>query len=197
MIMKGVLAILCIALAMLTASSALSETREIDLYQMRNGFSSHNFSTHDSDFPIDFAWIIERYDFERAEKYIDEYYGTYHRYLANTQQELASKFGLSDIFLKPNFKEYEDTKLVFTKKIWSDKLTLRYLAPVGDIRDFEFFVAFRPCSFLKFTVRSQINGESNISAALNWTFGGSNEKDMKDSIKRTRKILAKMAGVEI
>ncbi len=40
-----------------------------------------------------------------------------------------------------------------------DKLTIRYLAPLRDMGDFEFHVTFRPSRSVNLVVRSEYDGE--------------------------------------
>ena len=168
------------------AFSPRADADEIRFYEL-----SSRCPTHDSRFPIDFGWIIERYDFDWIEEHIDEYYGTYYkhweRYLSSKQRELAGKFGLSNIFVKPNFRRYEDTKVVFSKSIWGDRLRLRYLAPAGDIRDFELSIALKPHRFVTLITKGCMNGEESVVIVVNRPFGS--EKDSKDAVRQARRLL--------
>jgi hypothetical protein len=170
------------------AFSPRADADEIRFYEL-----SSRCPTHDSRFPIDFSWIIERYDFDWIEEHIDEYYGTYYkhweRYLSSKQRELAGKFGLSNIFVKPNFRRYEDTKVVFSKRLWSDRLRLRYLAPAGDIRDFELSIALKPHRFVTLITKGCMNGEESIVIVVNKPFGS--ERGNKEAARQARRLLGK------
>ena len=186
--MKRLLTLLCIALTVPTALSVRADTGEISHYELND-----HFPTYDSRFSIDFSWIVERYDFDRIEKYIDEYYGArykyWEKYLTSKQRELASKFGLSNIHVKPNFRCYEDTKVVFSRRIWNDRLLVRYLAPAGDIRDFELLVALKPHRFATFIVKGHINGERSMAIVVKKPFGS--ESGNRDAMRRARRLLGK------
>ncbi|MGQ9610582.1 MAG: hypothetical protein ACUVWN_14875, partial [bacterium] len=140
-------------------------------------------------------WLIERYDFRQIESYVSEYYGTYYkyyeRYLTIRQKEFACKLGLSDIFLQPNLRSYENTKLVFTKNVWDDRLTIRYLAPLRDMADFEFYVAFRPSRSVNLVVRSEYDGKNSIAAALNKPFGAPPKN--QSMLNQTKKFIKKLS----
>lgn len=184
--MRGLLALLCTTLTIFTAFSLRADTGEVNFYEL-----SSCLPAHDSRFPIDFSWIIQRYDFDWIEEYIDEYYGAYYkhyeRYLTSKQRELAGKFGLSNIFLKPNLKRYENTKVVFSKQLWGDRLLLRYLAPLGDIRNFELFIALQPYRSVRLITRGRMNGEESIVIVVNRPFGS--ESANRDAVRRARRLL--------
>ena len=167
--MKSMFTLLCTILVAFAASSR-ANAGSLSPYEF-GGYPP----TQSSGFPIDFGWITERYDFDRIEQYVDEYYATYYkhweRYLTSKQRELAGKFGLSDIFLKPNLKRYENTKIVFSKRLWDNRLSLRYLAPLGDVRSFWFSVALKPYRYTTFLASSHLNGESSIALVINRPFG--------------------------
>lgn len=186
--MKRLLTLLCITFTVFTALSSRADTDEISLYE-----PSDRLPAYDSRFPVDFSWIVERYDFDWIERYIDEYYGTrykhWERYLTSKQRELAGKFGLSSIRVKPNFRCYEDTKIALSRGVWNNRLLVRYLAPVGDIRDFELFIALRPHRFATFIARGHINGERSIAIVMKRPFGS--ESGNKDAMRRARRFLGK------
>jgi hypothetical protein len=186
---KGLLALVGTTLTVFAAVfSSSADTDEINLYE-----SNSYLPAYDSRFPIDFSWVVERYDFDRIEEYIDEYYGTYYkhweRYLTSKQRELAGKFGLSNIFFKPNLRCYENTKIVFTKSIWNDTLLLRYLAPVGDVRDFELFVVLRPHQAMTLIARGHIDGERSIAIVVKKSLGS--ESRETDLARRTKRLLGR------
>ena len=169
-----------------------ADTQEVNLCDL-NSYFKDRFPTYDSRIPIKFDWFVERYDFGQIGKFIDEQCDTYHKYygyLTSKQRELAYKFGLSDIFLKPNFRRYEDTKVILSRSVWNDRLTVRYLAPIGDVTDFELFVAFRPYQFVRFVAKGHMNGESSIAAVVNRSFGSEREAK-KDVALRTKQLLKK------
>jgi hypothetical protein len=149
-------------------------------------------SSYNSSFPIDFSWLIERYDFDKIERYIDTCYGTYYKscekFLASKQREIAGKFGLSDIFVKPNIKRYEYTKIILSKSIWDDKLRLRYLAPLGDMGDFKLSVAFSPYRFMTVFAEGDVRGDGSIAIAVNKPLGRGN---FRKTEKRTKQLLGK------
>lgn len=188
--MERLLALLYITLTILMVFSPHVNTDEICFHQLDGRPPTYN-----SRFPIDFGWFVERYDFDRIEGYIDEYYGTYfkhwERYLTSKQRELAGKFGLSDIFLKPNFKRYENTKVVLSRKIWNDRLLLKYLASAGNMGDFEFFIALKPYRFTTFIAKGHVNGERSIAVVISKSFGSNSRNSYRDADRRTRRLLGK------
>ena len=188
--MKSLFTLLCTILILFAASSR-ANTGSLSLYEL-NAYPP----TQSSSFPIDFGWIAERYDFDRIEQYVDEYYATYYkhweRYLTGKQRELAGKFGLSDIFLKPNLRRYENTKIVFSKRLWDNRLSLRYLAPIGDVRSFWFSVALKPYRYTTFLASSHLNGESSIALVINRPFGnesGRAELRAKRLLGRAKRLI--------
>ncbi len=188
--MKTIIVLISAILTLYITSDLCAEKHgleEIKIYQHIS-----NESPHDQ---MRFEWLMERYDFRQIENYISEYYGTYYRYyeryLTIRQKEFAYKLGLSDIFLQPNLRRYENTKLVFTKNVWDDKLTIRYLAPLRDMADFEFYVAFRPSRSVNLVVRSEYDGENSIAAALNKPFGSSPKN--QSMLNQTRKFIKKLS----
>lgn len=186
--MRNLLALLCTFLAIFMASTLRADTDEVISY------SSDSFSpSYNSRSPISLSWIFERYDFDWIESHIDQYYGnyykTYERLLASKQRELAGKFGLSNIFLKPNFRTYAETKVIFTKRIWHNKLRFRYLAPVGDMRDFDLGISLKPYRFVTVFARGNMNGNVSIALVVNKPLGRTSR--LEDTTSRTRKILVK------
>jgi len=183
---KSLFALLCVTFTAFTAFSLLADVDDVDLYEL-NICSP----TYDSHFPIDFSWIVERYDFDWVEQYIDEYYGTYYkhweRYLNSKQRELAGRFGLTNIFVKPNFRRYENTKVVFSKRIWDDRLVIRYLAPVRDVWDFELLIAMKPHRFVTLITKGHMNGEESIAIVVNRPFGS--ESENRDAARQARRLL--------
>ena len=158
------------------------------------GYSSDSFSpSYDSRSPISLSWIFERYDFNWIESHIDEYYGnyykTYERLVTSKQREIAGKFGLSNIFFKPDFRTYEDTKVVFTRRLWDDKLRLRYFAPIGDMRNFDLDIALRPYRFVTVFARGHIHGERSVALVVNKPLGCTGK--LGDATLRTRELLVK------
>ncbi len=186
--MRSLFALLCITLTVFIGLSSRADFDETGFYEW-----SSRPPTYDSQFPIDFSWIVGLYDFDWIEEYIDEYYGSYYKYcekyLASKQREIAGKFGLSNIFFKPNLRRYEDTKAVLSKRVWGDRLLLRYLAPVGDIRDFELFVAFKPHRFVTLITKGHMNGEQSVAIVINRPFGS--ESENRDAARQARRLLRK------
>ncbi len=183
--MKSLLTLLCITLTVFITFLSRADTDDILFYDP-------NFCppAYDSHFPIGFNWIVQRYDFDRIEEYVDEYtlvYYKYSDYLTSKQKEIAGKFGLSDVFFRPNFRRYENTKVVFSKGIWDNRLILRYLAPVSNIGDFEIFFAVKPQRFVTFILRGQMNGEQSVALVINGPLGGDNTGE--DATKQVRRWL--------
>jgi len=150
------------------------------------------FSKNDTGFSIRFNWIMERYSFGQ---FIQNRYGTYYKYYEeylNTQQEIAGKFGLTSIYVRPDFRQYDNTKLILMRNVWSDKLSLKYLAPLHDMGDFELMLAFRPNKAFSIIIRSEIRGKGSIAIAITHPFG---EKKAENSTMRyTRRIVKKIAN---
>lgn len=188
--MKIIIILICTILILYIPSNLYAESSKLEEIGIYKYIS--NESLHDQ---MRFEWLMERYDFRQIENYISEYYGTYYRYyeryLTIRQKEFAYKLGLSDIFLQPNLRKYENTKLVFTKNVWDDKLTIRYLAPLRDMADFEFYVAFRPSRSVNLIVRSEFDGENSIAAALNKPFGAPPKNS--GALNQTKKFLKKLS----
>jgi hypothetical protein len=153
---------------------------------------------HQSDYgtrlPIGFSWLVERYDFDRIEEYVDEYYTGHYKnwekFLTTKQREFAGRFGLSNIFVRPDFNCYENTKIALTKGIWNDRLLFRYLAPVRNIEDFEVSVAIRPQRFVTFLVKSERNGEQRVVLVINRPLG--HDKNSEYATRRLRWLLGHM-----
>ena len=144
----------CITLAIAVPFSTPADVDEIGLYEDAYPPS------YESRISIGFNWIVGLYDFDRIEEYVDEYYvvryKNWEKYLVGKQREFVGRFGLSDVFFRPDFRRYDNTKVALTKRVWSNRLIFRYLAPVGDVRDFELSVALRPHRFVTFIVESNI-----------------------------------------
>ncbi len=187
--MKSLIALLCITLTVFVSYSLRADTDGTDSYDL-----SAHLPAQESRFPIDFSWITNRYDFQRIEKYIDEYYGTYYKswekYVTSKQREIAGRVGLSDIFFKLNLKNYEDTKIVLSRRLWNDKLLFRYLAPVGDMRNFDLFVAVEPHRLARLVGRGSINGEVSVAIIVNRPFGS--KRIDRSADRRTRKLLGQV-----
>ena len=141
MTVKSLLALLCIILTAFITSSIRADSEIVDVFEL--GSSDPTYKLHLS---LKSSWFFSDYDFDWIEEYIDEYYVGYYknweRYLVSKQRELAGKFGLTNIIFKPDFREYADTKLVLSRALWNDVLTLRYIAPLGDVRNFDISIAF-------------------------------------------------------
>ena len=178
---------LSVSLAVFSTLSLCVYAENPDLYLHKQPF----LSSYDSDLPIEPSWIIKQYDFDQIEEYIDEYYVSYYKYwenyIADKQKELAGKFFLSDIIVKPNLRRYENTKLVLSRRFWNDRILLRYLAPLGNMGDCELLVSFKPYRFTKIVASGHMNGEKSIVLVINKTFGS--EDRNKKSDDRTRKVL--------
>ena len=169
--MKRSIALLCVAFTVPVVFSAIADTadtNEIRFYEL-----DARSPAYDSYSSVTLSWFIERYDFDWFESYIDYgiRYRYWERYLTSKQREIASKFGLSDIFVKPNFRRYEDTKLILSRRLWKDKLLLRYLAPAGDMGDFEISIALKPYRYTTFIAKNHVNGERSIAIVVNKSFG--------------------------
>ncbi len=148
------------------------------------------FPSYNSRFPIDFGWISQRYDFDRVEEYVDQYYGTiqgYERFLTSKQREIAGRFGLSNIFVKPDLRAYENTKIILTRGIWSNRVRLRYLAPMGDLSDFDLSIAVKPYRYTTFYAKGDMDGRISIALAVNKPLGRGFTKG--DPARRTKQLL--------
>lgn len=159
MTVKSLLVLLCIILAVFITSSVYSDSNVLDVFDLNNDLD------HESRFPLKLSWLIGDYDLDRIEEYIDEnyisYYKIWERYLTTKQREFASNFGLTNIVFKPDFKQYEDTKLVLSKSVWKDRLTFRYMAPISNMWKFDASIAIRPYRFITFIGRGGITGEGD------------------------------------
>ncbi len=192
--MRNSLALLCITLAV---SLACPLRADIDEIISHDESPSHEVSdiylpSYNSRFPIDFGWIFQRYDFDRVEEYVDQYYGTiqdYERFLTSKQREIAGKFGLSSIFVKPDLRTYENTKIVLTRGIWSNRVRLRYLAPMGDLSDFDVSIAVKPYRYTTFHASGNMDGEMSIALAVNKPLGRGFTRG--DPARRTEQLLVK------
>ena len=190
--MKSLIALLCITLAVFVSSPLWANTDEMPLLNDR-------ISNRDSHFPIDFGWLTNRYNFDQIEEYVDEYYGNYYKswekYLTGKQREFAGKFGLSNIFFRVNLKNYDETKIVLSRKLLSDRILLKYTAPVGDISDCELYLSLKPHRIAKIVGRGHINGEKSIAILINRPFGSNylHKAADKRAAQRTRKLLGKVS----
>jgi hypothetical protein len=169
-----------------------SSNNKNDLYEQ-----FHSVSEQDCDFPTSFGGIIGRYEFDWIEEYIDEYYGTrykhWERYLTSKQREIAGKFGLSNIYLKPNLRCYEDTRVVFSRNLWKNRVTLRYLAPIGDLSDFRLFMALKPRKYITLIAESSIDGESRFAMVVKKPFG--NDKEKMETERQAKWLIRKLDGL--
>jgi hypothetical protein len=194
--MKRITAFLCTALIAITLSYSYADddtVKQINIYDLNQLLSEKD--THSA---INLNWLVERYDFGQIESYIADQYGTYYRYeqyVTNKQREIAGKFGLTSIYVRPSFKRYDDSKLILTRNVWDDKLTLRYLAPLRDMGEFEIMMAFRPIQSINLIIKSEINGESSIAAAITRPLGKKSEDG--DTMRFTKRALKKIAGIKM
>ena len=60
---------------------------------------------------------------------------------------------------------------------------------MGDIRDFDMSVAFRPYHFMTFIMRGQLSGENRVALVINRPFG-SRDETCKET-ERIKKLLGK------
>lgn len=184
--MRSLVTLLCIVLTVLVTSFSCVNADIYDLAACSPSYESRS--------SIAFSWFIERYDFDRIEEYVDEYYIArykfWEKYLIGKQREFAGRFGLSDIFLRPDFSNYENTKIALSKRIWGNRLLFRYLAPVNNIRNFELFMALKPHRFVTFVARGQMNGEQRIALVINCPLG--RDKHNEHMIRQLRRFLGQM-----
>jgi hypothetical protein len=188
MMKKMIMITLYIIFIVFTFSQLYAEeiVNQVDPYDL-----NRYFSKNDNGSSIKFNWIMERYSFGQ---YIQSRYGTYYKYYEeylNTQQEIAGKFGLTSIYVRPDFRQYDNTKLILVRNVWSDKLSLKYLAPLHDMGDFELMLAFRPNKSFNIILRSDIRGEGSIAIAITHPFGEKKEED--STMRYTRRIIKKIA----
>ena len=126
--------------------------------------------------PVKVSWVLEQYDLDWIEEHIDEYYANYYksyeRYLGMKQREIAGKFGLSNILVRPNFRQYEKTKMVLSRKIWGDRIVLRYIAPVGDLTDYSFSLVVKPYHHLTCATSANRKGEVSLVVLYQRAIGG-------------------------
>ena len=187
--MRILFALLCIILAVTVTFSTLADVDEIDLYE-----ADVYPPPYESRLRIGFNWIVGRYDFDRIEEYVDEYYVARYRnwekYLIGKQREFVGRFGLSDVFFRPDFRRYENTKMALTKRVWSNRLIFRYLAPVGDVRDFEISIALRPYQFMTFIVEGNIDGETRTVLVLSGPLG--RDRNNEYAKQRVRRLLGQL-----
>jgi hypothetical protein len=198
--MKGIYIAIIIAFITFPFSFLYAEENSISQVEFYD-LNSH-ISKNDSHPTVKFGWLVERYDFGQIEGFIQSHYGTYFGYYeeyANKQQEIANKFGLTNIYIRPNFRQYDNSKIVFMKNILDNKLSLRYLAPFYDMLNFEVFMAFRPNQSLSFVVRSDIRGQSSISAAITRPLGCNkiSKPNNTGTMRNAQRILKKIVGVDL
>ena len=186
---RSLLALLCITLSIVITSSPRANAEKIPLYE------SDDYSpTYKSDHPVGFNWIFGRYDFDRIEEYVDEYYieryKYWERYVVNKQREFAGRFGLSDIFFRPDFSRYDRTKVALTKRVWGNRLLFRYLAPVGDPKEFELFIALKPYHSVTFFVKGDTHGGGEAALVINRPLG--RDKNGEHNRRRLNRLLGQM-----
>ncbi len=200
MALKGIK--IALILIFMTFSLSVIYANETSISQMELYDLNSYINKDDSRPTVKFGWLFEKYDFNQIEGFFQsrygEYYRYYERYINDKQREIANKFGLTNIYVRPNFKKYDDSKLIFTKSVLNDRLTLRYLAPFYDISDFEILMAFRPNNSLNLIVRSDINGESSIAVAISHPIGSRTTKPSNsETMFNTRRIIRKVVGIKI
>ncbi len=171
--------LLCITLAVFMTFSLCADTEETKTYK----FEIYE-SSRESSLSTDLNEIPQWYNFDRIEEYFGELYvGRYkswEKYLVGKQREVAGKFSLTDVFFRPDFRRYDNTKIAFSKSIWRDRLLFRYLAPVGNVRDFDMSVAFRPYHFMTFIMRGQMSGEQQVALVVSQPLGrGKNTRETR------------------
>ncbi len=187
--MKSLLALLCMVLTVFITSSIRADSEIVDVFEPGSSDPTYRF--------LKSSWFFGDYDFDWIEEYIDEYYAGYYktweRYLVSKQRELAGKFGLTNIIFKPDFREYADTKLVLSRALWNDLLTFRYIAPLGDIRNFDISIAFRPHRFISFIGRGSVNGDGSALVVISKPLGAGSSKSSHQKTGRLLKELGKLA----
>lgn len=195
--MKKITILLCTAIILLTLSHSYAEeckVKEIDIYDLKRYFAEDSRQSS-----IKLTWLAERYDFGQIEQYIEVQYGVYYRYyeeyFIDKQREIARKFGLSSIYVRPSFKRYDNSELVLTRNVWDDKLSIRYLAPLRDMVDFEIMMTFRPIQSVSLVIKSELNGENSIAAAITHPLGKKTEDE--ESFRFTKRALKKIVGIKI
>ncbi|MFC1712653.1 hypothetical protein ACFL6S_03230 [Candidatus Poribacteria bacterium] len=180
--MRKLFSLLCITFAVFMTFSLCADADETKPYK----FEIYE-SSYESSLSADLNEIPQWYNFDRIEGYFDELYvGRYknwENYLVGKQREVAGKFGLTDIFFRPNFRRYDNTKIALSKSIWRDRLLFRYLAPVGDVRDFDMSVAFRPYHFMTFIMRGQMSGEQQVALVVSQPLGRGNNTGETQRLK--------------
>lgn len=173
--MRSLIALLCVILTVSLTSLVCSDSK-VDTYDLKSGFP-----TLKSSFTTKLSWFIGDYDLDRIEDYINGYYKNYYksweRYLVNKQREFASTFGLTNILFKPDFRHYDNTKLVLSKNVWDDRLAFRYIAPIGDMTEFDFSVAFKPYKFITLIGKGNLNGDGSAVILINRPFGTENNNN--------------------
>jgi len=194
---KRITVLLCIALIAFAFPHSYADEGSVDdvnLYDLKRYFSED-----DARSSINMSWLIERYELSHIESYIEDQYGTYYKYyelyFVDKQREIAGKFGLSSIYVRPSFKRYDNSKLILTRNVWENRLTLRYLAPFRDMTDFEVMLTFRPIQSVSLVIKSEINGESSIAAAITRPLGKKTEDG--NTLRFTKRALKKIVGIKI
>ena len=164
-------------------SSLCADTNEVDTYEF-----DAQFSSHESPPPVGFNWAFQRYSFDRIEEYFDEYYlsryKNWEKYLTGKQRAFAGRLGLTNIIVKPDFRSYQNTEISLSKNVWNNRLLFRYLAPVGDVRDFDLLVALKPYQYMTLIMRGQVNGEKRVALAINHPLGPGKSNKEAQRIKR-------------
>lgn len=188
--MKRSLLLITLLLLVLT-SDLLSEEpklKEVGLNSIDLYFSPRSNSRDQ----VKLQWLIERYDFQQIESYIENYYGAYYKYyekyLTVRQKEFANKFGLTDIFVQPSFRRYENTYLIFKRNFWKNRIIIRYKAPLRDITDFDISIAFRPSNMLNVMVRAERDGNNSFAAAINKPIGDTNNNKLFENSNLLMKL---------
>lgn len=189
--------LLTVLLLLIPSSSLLSEDsklREVGL----NGIDLYFSPQSNSRDQVKLQWLIERYDFQQLESYIENYYGAYYKYyekyLTVRQKEFANKFGLTDIFVQPSFRRYENTHLIFKRNFWKNRIIIRYKAPLRDITDFDVSIAFRPSNMFNIMVRTERGGNNSFAAAINKPIGETKKKNLfgnNDLLMKLNRIMKK------
>lgn len=191
--MKKIMIILGITFIAFTFSQSFANGLDAELYSYDlNDYVSKSDTSSSS---IRFSWLIERYNFNQ---YIQDRYGIYYQYYReylDTQQEIAGKFGLTSIYLRPDFRQYDNSRLVLIRNLWNDRLSFRYLAPLHDMSDCEFMLAFRPNQSFSIVVRSKTDGEGSVAIAITRPFG--EKKKENNTIRYTKNIIRKVTGTKM
>ncbi|MBD3182482.1 hypothetical protein GF312_09335 [Candidatus Poribacteria bacterium] len=153
--------------------------------------------TDNNESPLDLDWLVERYDLDWIEQHFDQYYGEYYKpcedFINNKPREIAGKFGLSNIFVDPNFQRYEDTKLVLSRSFWDKKFVFKYYAPVGDLTKFSLSVSIKPYDSVSFIAKGDIDGDFSIAILANRPLG--RLKKEPEELRRIKQYLNNAKGV--